>query len=249
MKILLLGDEYSAGAMHYVPKIAKSDSCEITAGSLVLDDCSLKNHFEAIKDDLPVYKFEFNAKSSARLDTYENCSASRVFEWFEWDYIVLQQKTELSGLSDTFFPYLTDIAALVREACPSASLLLYENWAFSDRCGDESFEKYNRSTAVMADMIRNAYIGAAQETGINIILPVGEAWSEARRMYPSLELTSDGRFGSRLGEYLASAVWYELLTGNSMLKNTYRLPFVQHDKTQLLREVAHLTAEKYSIRK
>lgn len=249
IRLLSLGDEYSANAQRYLVKIAKCDGIDITAGNLILSGGDLMKHRDSILNDEPVYRFEFNERGSVRTDVIENCSPGRAFEWDRWNYITIQQEAGKAGISETFFPYICDIADVLREKCPKASLVLNEVWAFSEDCGHESFSLYDNSQKKMAEMIRGAYIEAAEKTGINIVFPLGEAWQRARSTKIGDNLTADGCHANRMGEFLSSAVWYEILTENDVTKNSYRLPFVPTEHVKILKEIAHEISKEYSLHK
>lgn len=249
IKILSLGDRYSAGAQRYIAKIAKYNNEEIIAGNLMLPDATLEKHQRALSLDLPEYRFEFNEEGSVRLNVIENCKPSKALNWQDWDYITVQQGAELAGLPDSYFPYLSDILKILKEVCPGSQPILHETWAFSARCRKPEFLAYGGSAEKMAEAVCAAVKAAAQKTGISIVLPVGEAWRYMRRTYPDFELTTDGCHGNRQGDFLSSAVWYEMITGNDISKNHYRLPFVEGSAVESLKNAAHRAANQYRLYK
>lgn len=52
-----------------------------------------------------------------------------------------------------------------------------------------------------------------------------------------------------MGDFVCGAVWYEVLTGNNISENSYRLPFVNSENVEKLKLVVHEVAEKYCLRK
>ena len=247
INILSIGDEFSAVPQRYLGKIAKSGGDEIVTGNLILPGASLKRHCEVITDDVPAYQFDYTSPGSVRFNTLEDCAPSKALGWTDWDYITVQQSASLAGMEETFFPYISEIASLLRKLCPRASLVLHETWAFDENCAEPLFEEYHRSTAEMADKIRQSYIAAAKQSEIHIVFPVGEAWNAARQTALRDGLTLDGLHSSRMGDFLSGAVWYEILTGNDVTKNSYRLPFIPAENVASLKKTAHEIAVEYSI--
>lgn len=249
LKILSLGDEYALSARRYLAKTAKNDDVRIVSGCMTLEDATLENHFRALSDDAPVYRFEYNEEGSIRVNEMNCVSASKIFSWFDWDYITVQQSFVQSGDSESYIPFIRDIADIVRQNCPRAQLVINEPWAAETDCKEAFFGIYNNQQQIMADRIRTACINAASEADIRIVFPVGEAWRNARQKDFCRLTGDDGCHASRCGEFLASALWYEILTGNDIRKNSYRLPFVESHTTAILKDIAHETAEKYSLHK
>lgn len=249
IKVLSLGDEYSASAQRYLAKIAKCDEVEIVLGNLMMPDATLEKHCAAVRDDLPAYRFVYTPEGSVRLNTIEACAPSKAFEWIDWDYITLQQGVSLSGDASSFCPYAGELVFLLRQHCPDALPVLNETWAFEQDCREEAFAFYHSDSDIMANMIHNACLNAAEKADIHIMFPLVEAFRTAKRNLNDASLTSDGCHGNRLGDFLAGAVWYEILTGNDMSKNAYRLPFVPTEQVEILKRTAHEVASQYSLKK
>lgn len=249
LKILSLGDEYAVSAGRYLAKTAKSDDVKIVAGFMTLSDSSLENHLKMIALDIPVYHFECNSEGSVRLNEMNDVSASKILDWFDWDYITIQQSMDKAGIPESYEPFISEITEIIRQKCPRAEIVINETWAFENDSSEPLFELFDNNTQTMADKIRTACINAAAAGNIRIVFPTGEAWSKARKESFCRLTSEDGCHASRCGEFLASALWYEILTGNDIRKNSYRLPFVESHITTRLKDIAHETAEKYSLHK
>lgn len=247
LKILSLGDECSVSAQRYLAKMAKCDDVSVIAGNLTLADNSLETHFSAIRDEDTVFRFEYNDKGSVRTTVFENFSFSKAMDWFDWDYISLQQSIILSGETNTYFPFICNITDTVKKINPQVKIIINEPWAFETDCILSDFRKYNNNTYTMTQNIREATIEASARAGIKIVFPVGEAWSHVRKNGICRLTGDDGCHASRCGEFLAGAVWYEILTGNDVSRNKYRLPFVSTEITAELKKIAHTIAEKYKL--
>jgi len=134
-----------------------------------------------------------------------------------WDFVVLQEQSELPALQDSqvddeVTPYALELASDVRQAGPDTKVVFFETWAYKG--GDP---QYCASTPTlcdfesMQDQLSRSYGLLAQRSG-GLLAPVGEAWRSARDAYPEIELyQSDGRHPSAEGTYLAAAVFYMVL--------------------------------------
>ena len=236
IRILAIGDICAVSAQRCLAKIAKCDGVEITCGVITMPEADLIDHSDALLGDLPVYRFDYCADGSVRLNSEENCSFSYVLSAYDWDYIAINRRIENAGLIEGYFPYINNIADFINEKYPRARLVINEPWAFSENSGET------------ARMIRECCIAVAENTRINIVFPVGEVWETVRQTYPDIELSGDGIRSGRLGDFLSGAVWYEVLTGNNVAKNSYRVPFVNGADVEKLKVVVHEVTEKYTLR-
>lgn len=225
IKILSLGDEFACTAQGYLPKIAKCDSVGIVAGAVFAKGMSLRDHVNALKNDVDCYTFIYNNEGSVRFNTFENFSAVKALDWLNWDYVVVQQCISLAADKESYITYLAELCEILKERCPNAAVVLNEPYAKD---------------------AREACIAAIKNSNVKIVFPVGEAWHNAEKAGIT-NLTADGHHTGRTGEFLSAAVWYEVITGNDMTKNSYRLPFVESEITARIKSAVHEVAHKYSL--
>jgi len=238
MKILSIGNGLSRCAHTYLPKIAKCDNLSMILANLYFYSCSLEDYRKNADSDEGKYTFEYYDEGRMKLNEIENFTLARALGWEEWDVVTIQQSASLSGLKETFFPYIQELCAYIRSKCPSAMIFLHETWAYDSLYEGEEFDKYDRDTEKMQNMINSAYAAAFAQCGADGIIPAGRAFGIERTQSGTV-LTGDGIHGSRAGDFLASAVWYCTLTGNDIRKNNYRLPFVDKTVTQRLKNTAY----------
>ena len=155
-----------------------------------------------------------------------------------WDYVVLQQgPTSLRLCRDTLVlaARLFDVA--VREG--GGVTALFMTWPSADR-------------RIYFDAVRDSYRAAARAVD-GRFFPVGEAFREASRRDPSLQLYDyDGYHPARLGTLLAALVIYEQVTGRDArglpldLKVAGEPVRVPAATIHLLMDVAHSVNERYA---
>lgn len=238
MKILSIGNGLSRCAHRYLPKIAKCDGVSMTLANLYAQSCSLADYAANIDSDDGKYTFEFYDEGYVKLTEMENFTLERALGWEDWDVITLQQSAALSGRADSYQPYINELCSYIRKKCPSAKILLHETWAYDSLYEGEEFDYYGRDCNKMQTMIRDSYKSAAKACTADGIIPAGEAFAIEREKYNEV-LTNDGIHGGRSGDFIAGAVWYRILTGNDIRKNTYRLPFVDKELTVRLKNTAY----------
>ena len=129
-----------------------------------------------------------------------------------WNAVVLQEQSEIPSLPPTERHELMDGAAtdlVWRARSSGARTWLFVTWGY--RGGDRGRVDGDSYEAMQA-RLDQGYRDVAAETG-SLVVPVGDAWEEAKRLRPRLELwAGDGKHPTKLGSYLAACVFYEFLT-------------------------------------
>ncbi len=266
MKILSIGNSFSMDAQRWIPEMAASLGQEVLLGDLYIGGCSLERHADNMRTGAPAYEYSENNRSLGA------CSLKTGLRDRDWDVVTLQQASHFSGLADTYFPYIGELAAYVSSLCPKAKIYVHQTWAYEYNSTHSQFVNYDCDRFKMHSALSAAYDKAAKSIGAPQIY-VGEAVALARQNpvfdpeKGGMPLTRDGfHLSYQYGRYLAAAVWCETLldldTRNSSLVPQDR-EFIGHDqngvplyrpipesradaeKLTLLRAVAHETAQKH----
>ena len=193
----------------------------------------------------------------------------------DWDVISLQQHfypslaLKYSSALQSTAPYAKKLYDRIRAEHPDSKLVWHQTWAYE--VGYAVPEKYvgepKNDTAIpdvatqtaTYETIAKVSKEVAEQNGVNII-PCGDAWQVARAdsrvgdtMCKRLGVNGDlgdyyhdGDVGG--GQYLNACVWYEALTGNSCIGNTWRPRNykLSEEKIIALQEAAHkAVAEMY----
>jgi len=133
-----------------------------------------------------------------------------------WDFVVLQEQSELPALQDSLvnsevIPYAIQLDDDIHASWPKARTVFFETWGYQN--GDTQYCPTNPtlcSYPLMQNQLTKSYGIMAQKTG-GIIAPVGEAWRLVRNTHPEINLYADDRHPSVNGTYLAAAVIYMTL--------------------------------------
>lgn len=222
IKILDIGNSFSMDALYYLSGIGEADGVAIKAVNLFIPGCSLEKHCNNIESDAPVYLYEENGHM-----TGDKVSIRQALAADNWDYVVTQQASGSSGLANTFFPYLTEMAAFVRAQAPLTEFLLQETWAYEKNAQQEAFANYGNDQIAMYRALNEAYTDAAKTLGVRLI-PCGTVVQKMRDVPPFVveeggrSLCRDGMHMDLIyGRYLVAAVWYRFLTGRAVSGNRF----------------------------
>ena len=222
MKILCIGNSFSEDATRYLEAIAASAGEELFVRNLYIGGCSLERHAQNIASGEEAYAYQRNAESLHPI------SLADALVREAWDVITVQQVSGLSGVYESYFPYLPTLISFVREKAPTAKLLFHRTWAYEKGAEIERFIlRYEGKEDVMHDAILSVTDRVSAEYGLPII-PAGDAIHKAKSL-PAFDVRAGGislhRDGFHLsldyGRYLAGLVWFKYFTGRPADDVTY----------------------------
>lgn len=145
-------------------------------------------------------------------DHLQNRQALEAIRTGRWDYVVLQEQSQLGAVylvngeprvanAEAFFASARALDVEIRKA--GANTLFFQTWPHRDAPDSDRA------------MLDYAYVHIAHELRCPFA-PVGFAWQQARAELPGASLYDpDGAHPSRTGSYLAAAVIFATLTGTS----------------------------------
>lgn len=214
MKILSIGNSFSQDAHRYLASIAASAGEEITAYNLYIGGCSLEQHWENAWHDAAHYDYEINGENTGKRSILWALKAEK------WDVITLQQVSQLSGIYESYMPFLPRLAALCRQICPEAKIYLHQVWAYETDSAHGGFAAYGNDQKVMHTAIQEASSRAAAVINAER-LPVGNVVERLRNTVPAFDYAGGGfslcRDGFHLtldyGRYAAALTWCCCLSG------------------------------------
>lgn len=179
IKILTIGNSFADNATVYLEKMAADSGVELVLGKANLGGCSLEKHWNLVEqcdllEDVKPYDFYVTGKGTYRATLREALVSE------EWDYVTLQQVSDLSFRADTYFPYMEKLYDLVGKLAPRAQRVLHQTWAY--RCDSGELKKYEISQEEMYKSLKKAYSDAANRLNCRVI-PSGEAFQKARAIF------------------------------------------------------------------
>ena len=223
LSILALGNSFSLDGMDKVYPIAKSLGIEnLHLGILSYGGCTLEQHENYLKNDTASYGYSEWSEEEGGWAKSDNVKASTMISSYAWDYIVLQQGSGSSGMSETY-SNLTKVANLVRSHNQNAVFVWQMTWAYQGNSTHPEFYKYENDQIKMY----NAIVSATQKRVVNnrniaMIIPSGTAIQNARTSSLGDTLTRDGYHLARSkGRYIAALTFVAKLAGKDISTLTY----------------------------
>ncbi len=209
-RILAIGNSFSQDATALLGLITD----ELYVRNLYIGGCSLERHCRNIRENKREYCYEENgAKCVCELVGIEQALKDGA-----WDYVAVQQVSGLSGIEDSFYPYLPELTAYIKRYT-SAEIVLHRTWAYETDSSHPDFARYGNNQIAMWNAIENAYDSVAEREGLRII-DVGRAIQDLRSRpvfdyaKGGLSLNRDGfHLSLNYGRFVAAAVWCEFFTG------------------------------------
>lgn len=172
VKLLTIGNSFSANATHYLGDLAKAGGHTLIHQPLVIGGASFQVHADKAKlheakpdDKAGLYTSGRGLKENLVLDN--------------WDYVTIQQASIKSHDFSTYQPHAGWLRNYVSKHAPQAKLLVHETWEY--RVDDPRFAVKTpkpgepKTQDEMHQGLRAAYDKIAAEFGARII-PTGDAF-------------------------------------------------------------------------
>lgn len=124
----------------------------------------------------------------------------------------MQQVSSLSGLYESYEPFLGKLIATVRQHSPETLIVWQMTWAYSPGCTHSGFVEYNNSHAEMYSAILDAT--AKVSRSVDMIIPSGVLIENLRegRFGAVVEPTRDGyHLDTGLPSLAVGCLWHEML--------------------------------------
>ena len=217
--ILGIGNSFTEDGMEYLPELIRlAGSEQITVARLFNGGLSLQQHDLFAKTDSAHYVYQTSDSTGSGWSELRRFVALReVLQEYPWDVIVIQQVSHLSGLYESYQPYLNDwIDSLKAISYPNKPLIVWQQtWPYSQSSRHNGFVNYNYDQQQMHHAIADAVSRMQQDTEMEYIIPTGDVIQSLRSTTlnnPPYELLRDDfHLDYGLGRYAAACTWYEIL--------------------------------------
>ena len=216
MEILAIGNSFSQDATRYLHRIARAAGVELNVTNLFIGGCSLERHYRNMLSGERAYQLQYNGEETGFPVSLEEALYNR-----KWDVVTIQQVSNDSFDAESFRPYIFALTDMIREYAPKAKYLLHETWAYEE--GSERLLNgagFPTETA-MLEQIQSAYLKIATEIRADGIIHSGTLFGKLRQkgIQKLHRDTFHASFG--VGRYALALLWYRVLTGNSVVENTF----------------------------
>lgn len=228
MKVLSIGNSFSDDAHSWLHQIANSAGDDLYCVNLYIGGCPLERHYNNINlfisdNNERNYDLEVNG-----VFTGEKASINETLLHENWDVITLQQVSHLSGIKETFEPYLNYIYNYVKKAVPNAEIFWHETWAYEIDSTHSGFAEYGNNQKTMYERVKRVNTYFAEKYGMRII-PVGDAIQYARENISEFDYKNGGlslnrdafHLSNGYGRFIAGLVWYKTLMNADVTKVSF----------------------------
>ncbi|MGC3978970.1 MAG: DUF4886 domain-containing protein [Paludibacteraceae bacterium] len=249
IKVLAIGNSFSVDAAEaYLDDLAKAADVDLIIVNCNIGGCSLQRHWGMAKGDSAMYAYCKIINGDTVItpkQTLKHCLQDE-----EWDYITFQQVSHLAGLYETYFPYIDSLKTYVAKYAKNkrVKFALHQTWAYAANSTHSGFKNYDKNQITMYQAVVETGRKVSKSVGIKMIIPSGTAIQNGRISAIGDNFCRDGfHLSLGLGRYTAACVWFEKLTGKSVLKNTFKPKDISETEAEIARAAAH-NAVKHPFR-
>ena len=109
-KFLFISNSFGVDSTRYLYGISRAAGKDIKVMTLYIGGCSLYRHYRNMLSEERAYEVYYNGMGTGlRISLKEALLAD------EWDVVATQQSSPRSGEADSYFPYVTELAAYIRK--------------------------------------------------------------------------------------------------------------------------------------
>ena len=261
LNILMIGNSF---CYYYVEELygmlTAAGYKDVNICNVYYSGCPLKSHWEWWKSGETNYNY-WTTNETGRNETVsvnlEYCLKQR-----NWDVISLQESSRgirNSGGAQTHLEntrlWRTDLWGYIKEQFPQSRYMWHQTWSYQvgyDRDNYQMIDLTQQETDMLSQ--KEFALAVCKEDGLERVNS-GEAWQIVRQGgYDNLcarnsvnsgmgDNYHDGDVGG--GQYLNACVWFEAITGQSCIGNTWRPPYIL-DETLIstFQQAAHKAIEQ-----
>ena len=245
VRILAIGNSFSQDAVEqYLYELFDADGQKVIIGNLYIGGCRLDTHYANMQSGEGKYAYR-KIVDGVKTET-PNVSLLTGLEDEDWDYVSIQQASGSSGQYDTYVPYLPELLKYIQENAGNPTLMFHQTWAYASSSDHGEFPKYDSNQMTMYNAIMSATSSAMRDNpSISVLIPSGTAIQNARTSYLGDSFNRDGyHLETTYGRYTAACTWYESISGNSVVGNSYAPDTVDETEKAVAQNAAHLAVLK-----
>lgn len=245
IKVLAIGNSFSEDALeNYLYELADSKNIPIVIGNLYIGGSSLEQHVINANNDAANYSYR-KIENGVKTTTGETSIEQGILDE-DWDYISLQQVSGLSGQFETYEANLPVLLDYVKERAtnPQVQYILHQTWAYAQSSTHNDFPNYDSDQVTMYNAVVDAVRQASETYDIDIVVPSGTAIQNGRNTLIGDNFTRDGyHLDLAIGRYTAASTWFEVLTGMSVIGNTFAPASLNETEVAIAQHAAHAAVE------
>ena len=259
VNILMIGNSFCRYFTDELFAIARAAGIEMRICNVYAPGCEVNTHWAWWKNGESHYKLTTTDITGTR--DIEDCDLKFCLEQGDWDVISLQdgspcvRKTSGEEAFNNNKTYISDLISYIRKEFPKANLYWQQTWAYQVGYDDEGYKVADAEEQKGYAQRQYVYATSVCKEFNLYRINSGEAWQIVREKYGYDNLCArldkneglgdyyhDGDIGG--GQYLNACVWFEVLTGQSCIGNTFRPTYeLSEEMIEMLQKAAHEAVE------
>ena len=245
IRILAIGNSFSEDAVEQnLYELFEAAGQKVVIGNLYIGGCSLERHWNNTFNGKTDYRY----RKTAEGETTEIRNTSLLYGVLDepWDIISLQQSSGVSGLWESYEPYLGNLISWLRANAPEKDFRLawHQTWAYSKDSSHSAFPNYGCDQTKMYNAIVGCVKALMEEHHFDILIPSGTAIQNARTSSMGDTFNRDGfHLELTYGRYTAACTWFEAISGESVTGNSYAPESVSAIQKEIAQKAAHLAVK------
>ena len=247
LKLLAIGNSFSEDAIEQnLFELAGAAGHQMVIGNMYIGGCSLERHWGNAQSNKPDYDYR-KIGIDGKMTRTANYTLDKALRDEQWDYVSLQQVSQLSGMYSSFQPDLDSLIDYVRARVPATTKLIWHvTWAYAQNSTHGGFSNYDRNQEKMyRAIVEGAQRLKKENAQFSLFVPVGTAIQNARTSFVGDHLNRDGfHLDLVLGRYTAACTWFECLFGTKVVGNRYAPKGLDKAQKAVAQWSAHLAVER-----
>lgn len=216
LSILAIGNSFSENAMDSLPSLLSnvSPKPKIALYKATISSSSLEDHYNNLLVSDNLYSFaESSSKNNYKWSNSSLISLTEVLQQYNYDIIVLQQVSGLSGKWESIQPYIIEVINLIKaNTSYEPTFVWHMTWSYDADANHPYFELYNYSAEQMYREILQVSQNIISNTPIDFVIPSAIMIDILRNLNPTVDYTCDGyHILQGLGNIALSSLWYQAL--------------------------------------
>ncbi len=209
IRILGVGNSWTLNATEYLGYVLHDIGVEVEIGLAFYGGSSLQQHAEWINRKSRVLTFRRFRNGFWESETSARYTHDEIFLARQWDFVTVQQVSNLAGQYATYQPYLHGILEYMQNLLHyRPTYLLHATWSYPIHVP----AIYDYDTDLMYRANLQAYNQAMLDEGIHYIMPSAPAIQQLRQWsgVAGVDEANGGHLAS-VGKFAAACVWAEML--------------------------------------
>ena len=195
-----------------------------------------------IKQETNSYAYQ-RVSVDGNSNTQKDQDLRKVIEEENWDFIALEEATEMAGIANGYQTFLPQLVQKIKTLAtnPNVKVLLHQTWAYAKTARNPTFASYDNDQKKMFDSITNAVMQGKPH--VDMVIPTGTAIQNGRTSYlRESVLKGDLDLDPITGRYIAALSWYETLFATDVSTLSYLNPSLSQYDNKLAKTAAHAAA-------